>query len=234
MGGIYHMIHLIQLILRVHLSFGQGALLLRETANEALLTNHHVSLVLFFLKPGKCSFLRRLLSSSLSAVEFESVDRVSSSTDTTVDNSRTTRVRLFFSLESRELSDNDVFDRAIELLASSYILVASWLNDLVITVLSLVNGRGGIGGTTSSSPTVNWTSGGVSLPVSLLDESGGADDSFHARLSSIPASKSCSGYCGSFFLGFKEIVGLMTDGLSAVEGQVQWVYFRIDGLVCGR
>ncbi|KAK1128769.1 hypothetical protein K0M31_019918 [Melipona bicolor] len=44
-------------------------------------------------------------------------------------------------------------------------------------------------GSSSPSPTVKCTtllSGGVSFPVSLLDESGGTDDSFHVKLSSVP------------------------------------------------
>lgn len=44
-------------------------------------------------------------------------------------------------------------------------------------------------GSSGASPTVKCTtllSGGVSFPVSLLDESGGTDDSFHVKLSAVP------------------------------------------------
>jgi len=51
-------------------------------------SGHHVTLALFFLKAGKCNFLRLRLSSSLSAVELESVESVSSSIDITIGNSR--------------------------------------------------------------------------------------------------------------------------------------------------
>lgn len=152
-------------------------------------SEHHENLALvFFENAGKWSLRLRRLSSSLSAVELESVERVSSSTDITVGSS----FRGFFNLACRsamssEFSEKDVFERNVGLAFSSKLMLVSWLNERTIPPLSRSRTTGFITSSTPS-PTMNCTvSGGVSFPFSLDDESGGSDDSFH--VTSVPVNK---------------------------------------------
>lgn len=128
----------------------------------------------------------------MSAVELESVDCVSSSTDMTVGSSRKL-FWIFLSEESKsELSESEVFenDDILFLVSSLVEIFASWLNERAIDDLSQINDAlDDDSGVESSSPNVKCTSGGVSFPVSLLDESGGKDDSFQPIFSKPPENK---------------------------------------------
>jgi len=93
-------------------------------------SGHHVILVLFFLKAGKCSFLRLRLSSSLSAVELESVESVSSSTDIIVGNSLNNFLAPVVIAVAVAVVVNDIV-----------VIVVVVVIDVVVAVINAVAGR---------------------------------------------------------------------------------------------